>query len=330
VQLTRAAPATRWAAEMRIGLCLATGDMETEKPSSLSDLCEQAQEAEELGFDSVWVNDHYWVEQDDDHRRVGTLEPLIMLAYIAAATRRVRLGTLVLCDAFRHPGQLAREAATLADGSRGRFILGIGAGWHEREFDAFGIPFARRVSRLEETLTVLPGLLSGERVSQDGHFLHLDDASVVTTSPPPPIWVAAFRPRMIDLAARLADGWHASFLPPDPAWFAGLVEKVRASLDANDRDAAKFSITAGFHVLPVEGREQETALLRARGLAGGEGERPMEERAVIGGVDRILGAIRDYEAAGAQEVIVNLSLDPFGGFDRSYPRRFKPVLDALR
>ena len=311
-----------------MGLCLATGDMETEKPASLSDLAEQAQEAEQLGFDSVWVNDHYWVEQDD-RRRVGTLEPLIMLAYIAAKTKRVRLGTLVLCDAFRHPGQLAREAATLADASGGRFILGIGAGWHEREFDVFGIPFSQRVSRLEETLRALPGLLAGERVTHDGRFLHLDDASIVTTAPPAPVWVAAFRPRMIDLAAHFADGWHASFLPPGAAWFGTLAAQVRASLTTYSRDPSTFAITAGFHVLPVEGAERDKAVARASRLAGGQGDRPMAERAVIGDTEEILRALRSYEAAGAEEVILNLSLDPFGGFDRSYAGRLSPVIKAL-
>jgi alkanesulfonate monooxygenase SsuD/methylene tetrahydromethanopterin reductase-like flavin-dependent oxidoreductase (luciferase family) len=315
---------------MRIGLCLATGDMETEKPASLNDLAEQAQEAEELGFDSVWVNDHYWVEQDTDRRRVGTLEPMIMLAYIAARTKRVRLGTLVLCDAFRHPGQLAREAATLADGSGGRFILGIGAGWHEREFEVFGIPFSQRVSRLEETLRALPGLLAGERVTQDGQFLHLNDASIVATAPAAPVWVAAFRPRMIDLAAHFADGWHASFLPPEPVWFGSLASQVRAALATYHRDPSTFAITAGFHVLPVEGSEREKAIARASRLAGGEGERPLAERAVVGGPEDILRALRAYEAAGAEEVILNLSLDPFGGFDRSYPGRLSPVIKALR
>ncbi len=314
---------------MRFGLCLATGDMETEKPASLTDLAEQAQEAEELGFASVWVNDHYWVEQDD-RRRVGTLEPLIMLAYIAAKTNRVRLGTLVLCDAFRHPGQLAREAATLADGSGGRFILGIGAGWHEREFEVFGIPFSQRVSRLEETLRAMPGLLAGERVTQDGRFLHLDDASIVTTAPAAPVWLAAFRPRMIDLAARFANGWHASFLPPDSVWFGTLATQVRTALETYNREPSTFAITAGFHVLPVEGAEREKALTRASRLAGGDGDRPIAERAVIGGPEDILRAVRAYEAAGAEEVILNLSLDPFGGFDRSYPGRLSPVLRTLR
>ena len=252
-----------------------------------------------------------------------------MLGYIAAVTKRVRLGTLVLCDAFRHPGQLAREVATLADGSGGRFILGIGAGWHEREFEVFGIPFTQRVSRLEETLGALPGLLAGKRVSAEGRFLRLDNASVVTTAPAAPVWVAAFRPRMIDLAARLADGWHASFLPPDPSLFAGLVEQVRTSLKAAGRDESRFALTAGFHVLPIEGAEKVETCDRARSLAGGEGERPMEERAVIGGPEEILRVLRAYEAAGAEEIIVNLSLDPFGGFDRSYPQRLKAVLEAL-
>jgi len=300
-------------------------------PANLAqDLVRIAGAIEQLGFDALWVMDHFFQVGMIGPPELEMLEGYTTLGFLAAHTSRVRLGTLVTGVHYRHPGILAHTVTTLDELSSGRAWLGIGAGWHEREFEVFGIPFAERVSRLEETLRALPGLLAGERLSQDGRFLHLDDASVVTTTPPPPVWVAAFRPRMIDLASMLADGWHASFLPPDPTWFAGLADKVRDSLASHHRDVANFSITAGFHVLPVDGRERNVTMERARRLAGGEGDRPMEERAVIGGVDRILQALRDYEAAGAQEVIVNLSLDPFGGFDRSYPSRLKPVLDALR
>lgn len=313
----------------RVGLCLATGDIETARPASLAELARQARQAEEIGFDSIWVQDHYWVENDKG-RRVGVLEPMTMLAYLAAVTCRVRLGTLVLCNAFRHPGQLAREAATLADASGGRFVLGLGAGWYRGEFAALGLPFARRVSALEETLRALPSLLAGRRVKLDGDYLQLVDAEVVTTTPRPPVWLAAFGPRMVDITARLADGWHASFLSPDPSWFAAQARAVRSSVALAGRDVARFVVSAGIHVLPVTGSEREAVLRRALRLAGGEGDRPLSERAVIGATDEVLAAIRSYGAAGAEEVIVNLSLDPFGGFDASYVERMEPVIRALK
>src|SRR5205085_939423 len=82
--------------------------------------------------------------------------PMVTLAYLAAGTTDAELGTLVVCNSFREPGQLGREALALADASAGRFILGLGAGWHQPEYDGFGIPFDHKVSRLEETLETRP------------------------------------------------------------------------------------------------------------------------------------------------------------------------------
>jgi alkanesulfonate monooxygenase SsuD/methylene tetrahydromethanopterin reductase-like flavin-dependent oxidoreductase (luciferase family) len=86
---------------------------------------------------------------------------MIALGYLASRTRRIQVGTLVACNSFRHPAQLAREAAALADAFGGRFILGLGAGWHGPEYTAFGIPFDHKVGRLSETLEVVAGLLRG-------------------------------------------------------------------------------------------------------------------------------------------------------------------------
>jgi alkanesulfonate monooxygenase SsuD/methylene tetrahydromethanopterin reductase-like flavin-dependent oxidoreductase (luciferase family) len=117
-------------------------------PRSPLDIAQQAARAETLGFDSVWVMDHVFIQRKAG--RVVAHDPLICLTAAAMATERVTLGSLVLSHAFRHPAQLAREASALADVTGGRFVLGLGAGWHEPEFAALGLPYDHRVGRLEE------------------------------------------------------------------------------------------------------------------------------------------------------------------------------------
>ena len=103
--------------------------------------------AEQVGFDSIWLGDHLLYAPEDDRPERGPWEVWTMLAALAAATERVTLGPLVACTAFHSPGLLAKMAATVDDVSGGRLVLGLGAGWNEREFSAFGLPYDRRVSR---------------------------------------------------------------------------------------------------------------------------------------------------------------------------------------
>ena len=131
-----------------------------------------ARAAEASGFDSIWIGDHLLYRGDGRPER-GPWDAWTTLAAIAASTERVRLGPLVACAAFHPPGILARMAASVDEVSRGRFVLGIGAGWNETEFRAFGIPFGERASRFEEAFAIVRRLLAGERVTFEGRFSHV-------------------------------------------------------------------------------------------------------------------------------------------------------------
>jgi alkanesulfonate monooxygenase SsuD/methylene tetrahydromethanopterin reductase-like flavin-dependent oxidoreductase (luciferase family) len=175
---------------------------------------------------------------------------VVLLACAAARTERIRLGTLVICPAFRTTGQLAREAAALADASDGRFILGLGAGWHRPEFDAFDYPFDHLVGRFEEQLTAVRDLLAGRRVTMEGRHVRLREAEVLATAPPPPIWVAAKGPRMLRLTARHADGWNLAWGHRDPTWLAEPLAVLRRELEAAGRDRSDFTVSAGISWVP--------------------------------------------------------------------------------
>jgi len=288
-------------------------DYFTLAPKPVADIARQAREAEELGFDSAWVMDHVLIQRGD--RRVMAHDPMLVLAHAAAATSRITLGTLVLCHAFRHAGQLAREASALADSSGGRFVLGLGAGWHRPEFDALGLPFDHRVGRLEEAVPPLRALLRGERVSVDGRWLKLSEASIPVTSAPPPVWIAADGPRMLAVAAR-AEGWtHANWGAADPSAFRGAGKRLDAELDKIGRDRAEIERSASIACVPGGWRR----------VAGAFSEPEVE----TGEVERLAEVVRGYAGAGAQHVILSLSPDPFAELDPDLLERTAPILKLV-
>jgi alkanesulfonate monooxygenase SsuD/methylene tetrahydromethanopterin reductase-like flavin-dependent oxidoreductase (luciferase family) len=161
-----------------------------------------------------------------------TMEAWMLLAACASRTERVRLGTLVSGNTYRHPSLLAKQAVTLDHISHGRAILGIGAGWHEAEHRMYGFPFPplrERVDRLHEALQILDGLMRGERTTFAGRFYQLHDAPFAprpVQQPRIPILIGAKGSRMLRLVARYADIWDADAAPNDPAE-SGIPAKVQ-------------------------------------------------------------------------------------------------------
>jgi alkanesulfonate monooxygenase SsuD/methylene tetrahydromethanopterin reductase-like flavin-dependent oxidoreductase (luciferase family) len=310
---------------MLVGLALPGYDLESGRTLRIDEVAGYAEEAEQLGFDSVWLMDHFWIERGG--HRIGSHDPIVTAAAIAARTSRVSIGFLVLCNPFRPVGQLGREAAALADLAPGRLVLGLGSGWLKEEFDAFGYPFERLVSRLEETLQVLPPLLRGESVDFDGAFVRLRGATLLTTAPAPPIWVAAFGPRMLRLTAQHADGWNTAWHGPDATRFHEEVARLRAA-------AAERSVTVsvGMWTLPLAGEELRRAGERAERLrpADASWPLPLAEQTIAGSPEEMAAAILRYRDGGADHLILNPSPTPFSLFDASYPERLSQVLPLLR
>lgn len=206
-------------------------------------------QAEDAGFDSVWLWDHLIYRQLNQPQR-GHWECWTMLSALAGATTRIELGTLVLCTPLRNPAVLAKMAVTLDEVSAGRFTLGLGAGWNKPEFDAFGVPFDHRVGRFEEALQIICPLLREGVVDFAGEYYQAPDCAILPPGPRsggPPILVAANGPRMLRLTAQYADSWNVVEL----AQPEGLM-KPRAALHAAcvavGRDPATIAVTAGVSV----------------------------------------------------------------------------------
>jgi alkanesulfonate monooxygenase SsuD/methylene tetrahydromethanopterin reductase-like flavin-dependent oxidoreductase (luciferase family) len=207
---------------------------------SWTQVLEEFQLAEALGFDHGWLVDH--LMPTDGPEDVSILEAWTLLGALAARTSRIHLGVLVTNNLFRNPALLAKQAVTVDRVSGGRLILGLGTGWFEREHRAYGFSFppaGERVDRLEEAVQVLRALFTGRRPSLEGRFYGLDDAPC---EPRPvrasgiPILIAAHRPRMLRLAARHADIWDTF-----PEIRGAATEGVPADLPAQ---AARFEAEA--------------------------------------------------------------------------------------
>ena len=166
--------------------------------------------AEAVGFDSVWVGDHLIYDLPDGSTR-GPYEAWTTLAAIAAATERVEIGPLVASTSFHAPAMLAKQAATVDAISGGRLIVGLGAGWNEREYAAFGFPYDRRVSRFEEALAIIVPLLREGRTSFHGPYYEVDDC-VLDPRPVreggPPIMLGSNSPRMLSIGLPVVDSWN--------------------------------------------------------------------------------------------------------------------------
>ncbi|MCA9879893.1 MAG: LLM class flavin-dependent oxidoreductase [Thermomicrobiales bacterium] len=207
---------------------------------------DMALQAEAAGFDSIWVSDHL-VMQWDDKPPEGFWECMTLLAALAEATDRVELGALVVCTAFRNPALLAKMASALDEVSDGRFILGVGAGWHKPEFDAFGYPFDHLASRFEEAMAIVLPLLREGTVDFAGAYERATNCINAPRGPRPagpPVLMGTQGPRLIRLAARDADAWNACWLGRAQE----LPEKLRPFRDALSdvgRDAGDIELTVG-------------------------------------------------------------------------------------
>ena len=276
---------------LRVGVQLPEVERDVRWPEYVA----MARAAEEVGFDSIWLGDHLLYREDGRPER-GPWEAWTLLAGLAAVTERVRLGPLVACTAFHPPAVLAKMAATVDEVSGGRLVLGLGAGWNEPEFRAFGMPFDHLASRFEEAFEIIMHLLAGERVTHTGRFSSVHDA-VLLPKPTrrPPLMVGSSGPRVLRAALPHADAWNSWYdlFGNTPEGFAAATEKVSAIAREVGRGPADIERSACVSVAVDEGRERRH---RRDDIP------PIEGRA-----EDIARKLREFGEAGADEVIVVVS-----------------------
>jgi len=279
-----------------------------------SDLLAIAQQAEQVGFDSLWTIDHWTVEYPDTPDQ-GVWECWSLLAALAATTEHIQLGPLVTPTSFRNPALLAKMADTVDEISGGRLTLGLGAGWLEAEYRAMSLPFDHRISRFEEAIQIIHGLLRDGRVDFEGRYYSARDCELRPRGPRPqgpPILIGSSGERMLRSVARYADAWNAFFATTgnSPDGIPPLREKVDAACTEAGRDPGTL--------------ERTCTVLVGFDLPGAIGH-PQTKNPLRGSAEEIAEGLRAYQRESIGHVQVYLDpMTPAG------VEAFAPVLEIIR
>ena len=311
---------------MRIGLALPQYDYSVpgESPLRWATLLEHAQRAEALGFDSLWLSDHLFLDiakYGGSADPQGIYEPLVTLAALARTVTRPRLGLLVACEALRPATVLAKSLATLDRISGGRLDVGIGAGWYEPEYAAVGLDFpspGERLARLTEAVEVVKGLLGGGPLEYDGRY-HRAEGAVnrppALQQPRPPVFVGGKGDRLIRLAVEHADGWNTCWVWTPDAYRERLGVLERAC-DDTGRDPATLWRSLGLYALGGEShadlqrRFERMRDLMPAGVVNGTLDDWRAGR-LVGTVDELRAARDEWDALGVETLILGAGPLPF-------------------
>ena len=291
---SRTAPAR----PIRVGIQLPEVEREVRWPEYLA----MAKAAEDVGFDTIWLGDHLLYRYEDGSTR-GPWEVWTLLSAIAASTSRIKLGPLVAATAFHAPAMLAKMAATVDEVSGGRLILGLGAGWNDTEFRAFGFPFDHRVSRFEEAFTIIRTLLADGKIDFDGTFFQARDCELLPMPPTPggpPLMVGSIGPRMLEITLPHVQQWNVWYRQTGntPHGLEPILRQVDEACRAVGRDPATLEKTSAVFV----------------GMPGGIGrltkydEREVAAPAIEGSPAELAAKLREYADLGVAEV--QLVVDP--------------------
>jgi probable F420-dependent oxidoreductase len=260
--------------------------------------------AEGLGYESAWV-------QEQIVGAVPILEPLTLLTYAAALTRRLRLGTSVMLTVLRNPIQLAKSVTSLDQLSQGRLIVGVGIGNARPEDTAFGIPLQRRARRFVEGIEVMKALWTQPGVQFAGEFWQLDGISQEprpVQQPHPPLWFGAREPAALRRAVRLGSGWMGAG-SSSSADFKAQCQAIRGFLDEANRDPATFTISKRVYIAVDADKSRAEEHLRAWFGRRYRSADMAARVAVWGSVNECLDRVAEIVGYGAEHVLLNTAFD---------------------
>lgn len=308
----------------RFGVQIPPQDISYEK------VVEIAREAEELGYDTVWLFDHFFPIIGDPQG--PCLEGWTVLSALAALTKRVRLGVLVTGNTYRHPSVLAKMGATVDIISGGRLEFGLGAGWFEMEHRALGVPFPptrERLERLEEALRLIRLLWTQDKVDFDGRHYRLRGAVCnpkPVQKPHPPIMVGGGgERRTLRSVALHADLWN-TFGPPE--LFRRKVSILRRHCEAEGRDPDEIekSVLCITHV-SEDPRSVERVIQETAKRMSNPNREQVQKGMLLGDPEAVADRVREYHEAGVTHIILSLlphfDLPSFRRFAREVMPRFR-------
>ncbi len=314
---------------VRIGLALPQYDssMPGESPLRWETLLGCARRAEAVGYDSLWLSDHLFFDvgkYGGSYDLVGAYEPIVTLAALAREVSRVRLGTLVLCEALRPATVLAKALASLDRVSGGRLDVGLGAGWYEPEYRAIGMALpspGERLARLAEALDIVTGMLAAEggAVTVPGRFHRADGARNLPPPiqrPRPPVFVGGKGDRLLRLVAERADGWNTCWVwtPDEYRERLAVLEQACARVD---RDPATVWRSLGLYALCGEDEadlERRFERLRENTPPGVLDRATLADWRVgrlVGTVEQVQEQAETWSELGVETLVLGVGAVPF-------------------
>lgn len=293
---------------LKVGLHLP----ETERIAPWQDLAEMCRTAEDIGFDSIWMPDHL-LYRSPGEETTGPWECWSVLSAVAAITSQVEIGPLVLCTSFRNPALIAKMAATIDEVSNGRLILGLGAGWNEPEYSAYGFPFDHRLERFDEAFTIIRKLLREGQVDFTGKFYQARDCELRPRGPRPqgpPLMIGSRGPKLLRKTMAYADSWNGW-----GAWFGNRgpgIDPFQAEVDAACREVGRD---------PAEVERTCAVFIR---MPNAEGEIDPVENDVMGSPEEMAELLRDFASHGVTHLQVLLDPNTAESVEA-----FAPVLELV-
>lgn len=309
---------------MRVGVALPHSEHSGIGLPTWPHLRDLAVQLETRGFDALWVSDHYFTDLELLGGPPGPgsqLDAMVLLPALAVATRRVTLGPLVLAVGFRPPSVLAKAVASLDRLSEGRFVLGLGAGWHQAEYVAAGLDFPPprdRLAELEEAVNLIREMVSQPQATVTGSRFSVDDASNLPRAVQArvPILLAAGGPRALRTVARAADAWNVAWRYSPESYAAKAAEFERACEEVG-RDPSQVRRSLGLVALVGENegdvrRRFEEWRQKAPWLVQDLSPADMAERGLVGTAEQVRERIEEYRALGVTDLVLSFSPLPFG------------------
>ena len=285
---------------------------ETERIAPWQDIAGMCRLAEEVGFDSIWIPDHL-LYRHPGQEPTGPWECWSILSAVAAVTTHVEIGPLVLCTSFRNPGLIAKMADTVDEISGGRLILGLGAGWHEPEYRAFGFSYEERVGRFFEAFAIIRTLLREGRIDHEGKYFTLRECELRPRGPRPqgpPLMIGSRGEQILRTTLPHVDLWNGWY-----AWSGNAVDGYRPLRDQIDRAC----LAVGREPVTL----QRTMAVEVH-LPGSDGSHDPRSTPLRGTPEQIAETLRAYAAEGVGHLQVVLSPNTSAAIEQ-----FAPVLELL-
>ncbi len=311
---------------LTLGIFLPSWEDQNGAAPSWSQVCALARRAEEAGLDTLWLPDHLLLTPQWGARDAWTL-----LAALAAATSRIQIGTLVTCTAFRAPALLALMASTLDEVSGGRLLLGLGAGYPDRDlsWEAFGYATDHPIGRFEEAAAIIVRLLRGERVTYQGHYYQTTEAMLRLRGPRPngpPVWIGGEGPRLQRVAVAWADAFNLRVHPGEEERIRDVFARLDETCRTAGRDPATLART-GFGIVSLAAADSLPSRFPD----------PKRTRPFSGTPEAIAAQLHSLRAAGVEHMACIVDDGETAGPLTQYPvlreaglERFLLVAKALR